>query len=179
MVKKILTIPGYGGSGKDHWQTYWENEIENTIRVEQKDWNNPQLDLWVETLNSYIHTNSKYVLVAHSLACSLVAHWATNYDTSSILGALFVSVSDVDSAEYTPEEVRDFSPMPMNKLPFRSIVVASENDPYVSNNRAELFAKYWGSEFISIGPYGHINAESNLQSWRQGQDILKKLICNV
>lgn len=176
---KILTIPGYGGSGKDHWQTYWENEIENTSRVEQKDWGNPQLNLWVETLESHIQKNHKYVLVAHSLACALVAHWALKYDTGSVIGALLVSPSDVDSPEYTPEEVRSFSPMPTNKLPFKSIVVASENDPYVSIERAKYFSKAWSAEFINIGSYGHINAQSNLQSWQLGQDILNKLINNV
>jgi predicted alpha/beta hydrolase family esterase len=131
MDTKILIIPGYGGSGKDHWQTYWEKEIQNSSRVEQEDWNDPQLDLWVKILDSYIHKNCTHILVAHSLACSLVAHWASSHDTSSVLGALVVSASDVDSSEYTPDKVRNFSPMPTNKLPFESIVVASENDPSI------------------------------------------------
>ena len=169
---KILTIPGYGGSGKEHWQTYWERELINIERVEQKDWNNPQLDLWVETLNSYIKKNQKYILVAHSLACSLVAHWSLKYDTSSILGALLVSVSDVDSQEFTPKEVRNFSPMPTKELPFKSIVVASDNDPYVSLERAAFFAKSWGSDFYNIGSYSHINADSSIKSWQYGQDLI-------
>jgi hypothetical protein len=179
MEIKILTIPGYGGSGEDHWQTYWENEIENTVRVEQEDWDNPQLDLWVNTLDSYIQRNQEYVLVAHSLACALVAHWASKYESSSVIGALLVSTSDVDSSKHTPHEVRNFSPMPTSELPFKSIVVASDNDPYVSISRAEYFARSWGSEFVKIGSYGHINAESNLQSWPQGQGYLRKLVTNV
>ncbi len=179
MDTKILTIPGYGGSGEDHWQTYWENEIENTVRVEQENWDNPQLDLWVETLDSYIQKNQNYVLVAHSLACSLVAHWSSKYESNSITGALLVSPSDVDSPEHTPDEVRNFSPMPTNELPFNSIVVASNNDPYVSIKRAEFFARSWGSEFVSLDSYGHINADSNLKSWPQGQGYLRKLISNV
>jgi uncharacterized protein len=179
MDTKILTIPGYGGSGKGHWQTYWENEIENTVRVEQEAWDNPQLDLWIETLDSYIQKNQNYVLVAHSLACSLVAHWASKYESSSIIGALLVSASDVDSPEHTPDEVRNFSPMPTSELPFKSILLASDNDPYVSINRAEFFAKSWGSEFVNLGSYGHINADSNLQSWSQGKGYLTKLISNV
>lgn len=173
---KILTVPGYGGSDKEHWQTYWESEFENIARVEQSDWDNPQLDLWVKTLGSYIQPDHKYILVAHSLACSLVCHWALNNDASPILGALFVSTSDVDSSEYTPDEVRNFSPMPINTLPFKSIVIASDDDPYVALDRAQYFASQWGSEFVNVGACGHINAASNLKSWPQGQEILKRLL---
>ncbi len=172
---EILTLPGYGGSGKEHWQSYWEKELTNVNRVEQKNWNDPQLDLWVETLNSYIQKNQKYILAAHSLTCSVVAHWASKYDSSAIAGALLVSPSDVDSAEHTPEEVRSFAPMPTQLLPFNSIVVASDNDPYISIYRAEFFAKSWGSNFSNIGSCGHINAESELKSWQYGQDLIKLL----
>lgn len=54
----------------------------------------------------------------HSLACSLISHWALSHDTSSIVGALLVSPADVDSPEHTPEEVRNFMPMPLEKLPY-------------------------------------------------------------
>ena len=106
---KILTIPGYGGSDKDHWQSYWEKEYKNIERVEQKDWNDPQLKLWAKTLNSYIQkTEGKCILVAHSLACSLIAHWASKNDTQKIIGALLVSPADVDSEKHTPERSTKF-----------------------------------------------------------------------
>ncbi|MEE9309969.1 MAG: alpha/beta hydrolase [Cocleimonas sp.] len=175
MTTKILTIPGYGGSGEKHWQTIWETEFENIQRVEQDDWDNPQLTLWVERLDSYIQKNERILLVGHSLACALISHWASNHNTSSIIGALLVAPADVNSADHTPEEVRNFAPMPLAKLPFKSIVVASDNDPYVSLERAEFFAGAWGSKFINIGSYGHINAGSDLASWEFGKDLTQAL----
>ena len=109
------------------------------------------------------------------MACSLIAHWALSHDTRSITGALLVSPADVDSSEHTPDEVRGFSPMPLEKLPFPSIVVVSDNDPYVSIERAELFAESWGSRLINIGSYGHINAESELSSWEFGKNLVVQL----
>ncbi len=176
---KILTIPGYGGSGKEHWQSYWNNEFGNIERVEQDDWDNPQLDLWLEQLNQSIQESPQdCILVAHSLGCALIAHWASKYSsndaTKNILGALLVAPADVDSKKHTPEEVRNFAPMPTTTLPFKSIVVSSDNDPYVSADRAEYFAKAWGSQFILYGSFGHINAESELSSWNFGKSLLDR-----
>jgi predicted alpha/beta hydrolase family esterase len=178
MTTKILTLPGYCGSGEAHWQSIWESEFDNIQRVEQDDWNHPQLAPWVERLEYYIQNIQKeerVLLVGHSLACSLISHWALAHDSSSIIGALLVSPADVDSPEHTPEEVRNFMPMPLAKLPFKSIVVASDNDPYVSFDRATFFAKSWGSRFINIGPYGHINADSELSSWEFGKELIHTL----
>jgi len=68
--------------------------------------------------------------------------------------------------------------MPTNKLPFKSIVIASDNDndPYVSLERAEYFSKAWGSLFINCGSYGHINADAALGSWDYGKDLVKDLM---
>lgn len=175
MNTKILTIPGYCGSGKKHWQSLWEEEFEIIQRVEQDDWDNPELDLWVERLDSYIQKNENILLVGHSLACSLISHWALKHDSSSIIGALLVSPADVNSPEHTPNEVRNFAPMPLKKLPFKSTVVASDNDPYVSFERAEFFANIWGSHFINLGSRGHINADSELSSWEFGKNLVHQL----
>ncbi len=175
MDTKILTIPGYGGSEEKHWQSIWEKEFDNIERVEQDDWNKPQRDLWVDRLNSTIKNNEKVILVAHSLACSLISHWALRYHSNTIVGVLLVSPADVDSSEHTPDEVRSFMPMPLKKIHFKSIVVASDNDPNVSFERAKFFANAWGSHFINIGSYGHINADSELSSWEFGKSLVHEL----
>ena len=174
MNTTILTIPGFGGSGENHWQSLWEKEFKNILRVKQGNWDNPRQEQWVERLSSYISNNEKYILVGHSLACSLISHWALKNDTSSIIGALLVSPADVDSPNHTPVEVRNFMPMPLKRLPFKSFVVCSDNDPYVSLERAQFFAKSWGSHCINIGSHGHINAESKLASWEFGKDLVNK-----
>lgn len=174
---QLLIIPGLGGSGETHWQSLWCNKYENSTRIIQKDWNQPNLELWLTELNNaIIKQDAPIILVAHSLAVSLVLHWIQRNPNSTIKGALFVAPADVDSPDHTPEILRGFAMMPTSKLPFPSIVVASENDEYVSLGRAQYFAEKWGSEFINIGSKGHINAESNLELWQEGQAILETLI---
>lgn len=177
MKTKILTLPGYLGSEAGHWQTIWEQELETVERVEQSDWEFPLLSQWLETLDSHIQkTDENIVLASHSLGCSLIAHWASNFQTNKVIGALMVAPADIESDLHTPEVLRNFSPMPIHKLPFPSIVVTSDNDPYVSLQRAEYFADSWGSRFINYGPYGHLNAESRLGNWAFGHDLIKELI---
>jgi predicted alpha/beta hydrolase family esterase len=62
--------------------------------------------------------------------------------------------------------------MPLQKLPFPSIVVASSNDEHVSLERARAFAQAWGSRFVEIGAAGHINADSGYGEWPEGEKML-------
>ena len=88
MKTKILTLPGYLGSDTDHWQTIWEQELDNIEQVEQRDWEFPQLPQWLETLDSHIqNTDERIVLVSHSLGCSLIAHWASNHQSDNVIDA--------------------------------------------------------------------------------------------
>lgn len=177
MEIQLLILPGLGNSGEKHWQTFWHEKFKNSIRLVQENWNEPILKEWLERLNEEItKLNQPTILVAHSLAVSLVLHWAKTNTNKNIVGALLVAPADVDSPEHTPESIRNFSPMPIYKLPFPSIVIASENDPYASFERKQYFAKEWGSNFANVGQQGHINSDSDLKYWEEGQLILQQLI---
>ncbi|NCD71359.1 RBBP9/YdeN family alpha/beta hydrolase [Mucilaginibacter agri] len=170
----ILIIPGLGNSGEQHWQTIWQNEY-NFIRVEQQDWETPVCNDWIENLDAVInqYNPAEVLLVGHSLACNTIANWAKEYKTP-IKGSLLVSPSDTEAESY-PSGTTGFAPMLLDKLPFPTIVVSSSDDYYVSPSRAEQFAEAWGSEFISIGKAGHINASSGFGKWDEGLEILKAL----
>jgi predicted alpha/beta hydrolase family esterase len=170
----IFIIPGLGNSGPEHWQSLWEKRFGFT-RVEQADWETPVCSDWVANLQSYLeaHNPADVILVGHSLACSTIAYWAKEYNVA-IKGALLVAPSDTEADSY-PTGTSGFAPVPLLKLPFKSIVVASTSDFYVSYNRVELFADSWGSKLINIGTAGHINAASNLGEWEQGLAFLREL----
>jgi len=166
----VLLLPGLGNSGPDHWQSHWE-KAHGYHRVEQHEWHKPWLPDWLHELERTVAKSTaadrNVVLVAHSLACALVAHYGLKRPRN-VLGAFLVSPADVDSSDCTPDEVRNFSPMPLVALPFPALVINSSNDPYVCHQRAALFADKWGADFEDIGPAGHINASSNLGAWPEG-----------
>lgn len=174
----VLVLPGWGGSGPAHWQSLWEREY-GYRRVEQDDWEAPVRDAWVARLDEAVRASAGQVwLVAHSLACALVAHFAASA-RGRVAGALLVAPADVECVVRTPEVVRSFAPLPMSELPFRSVVVASADDPYMDLERARELARAWGSRFVDAGRCGHLNADSNLGLWPEGHALLEGLRCEA
>lgn len=170
-----LIIPGLGNSGPAHWQTWFEKTVPNCKRIEQKEWDAPALSDWLTAIDHAVSAldPSSVVLIGHSLGCSTIAHWA-KHSGKIIKGALLVAPSDIEAPVYT-FPATGFTPIPLDKLPFKTIVVASNNDVWVSAERARNFADNWGSEFINIGDAGHINADAGFGPWEEGISILKKL----
>jgi predicted alpha/beta hydrolase family esterase len=168
-------LPGLNNSGPDHWQTHWEN-VYGFARIQQQDWDTPVADDWMSTIENKItqYPLEQVVLIGHSLACCAIVKWAEQYQ-HIIKGALLVAPSDTEAPSY-PTGTTGFVPMPLFKLPFPSVVIASTNDFYVTLDRAKLFANAWGSKLIEIGTLGHINSSSNLGDWPEGYSILQKLI---
>lgn len=176
MLRDVLILPGLGGSGPAHWQTLWERQ-HGYGRVEQREWDAPQLADWLHTLERTLAAHGRPVLlVAHSLGCALVAHYALQPSAAErVAAALLVAPADIDDPSCTPESTRSFAPLPLTELPFPSLVVASEDDPYVRLARAQHFARAWGAAFENAGPVGHINADSGLGAWLEGQRFLQRL----
>jgi uncharacterized protein len=168
-------IPGLGNSGDDHWQTHFEKSGSNFIRIEQTDWYAPFCEDWIASVDKAISgfDLSTVVLIGHSLGCLTIIQWAIKYKRI-IKGALLVGPSDLESTKYT-FPISGFTPIPQNKINFKTIIVASADDPWVSIERAQYFAQNWGSEFINIGNAGHINTASGYGIWKKGLEFLRFL----
>ncbi|MFC5410153.1 RBBP9/YdeN family alpha/beta hydrolase [Larkinella bovis] len=174
-TSRILIVPGLGNSGEDHWQSIWEEQWPDFVRVNQQDWETPLCLDWIEQLDEAVMAGdpSEVILVAHSLACTTVAYWAKVFQRS-IKGALLVAPSDTEAPTY-PSGTTGFSPVPLRQLPFPSIVVASTNDHYVTLERATLFARAWGSELVVLEKAGHINVGAGYGHWPEGLKLLQEL----
>ena len=167
----FITVPGLDNSGPRHWQTHWER-IAHCDRAELGGWDRPELHLWVAALDRAIRENPRpVVLVAHSLGCLAAAWWARLHWSEAfrekLRGALLVAPPDVDSLSANPR-IRDFRPLPLYELPFRSILVASRDDPHAGFDSSRLMAAAWGSELVDLGRCGHINADSGIDEWPRG-----------
>lgn len=170
---QFLTVPGYTGSGPEHWQTLWERDDASFTRVEQRDWDHPRADEWTLAIESAVRqAMKKVVLVAHSCGVTAVAHWAKRFSPDvAVAGAFLVAPPDSDRPDLEPA-VRDFGPPPGEPLPFPSMLVASEDDPYCAIDRAREMANAWGASFVSAGKRGHINTASGHGPWPEGRRLL-------
>lgn len=173
MTTPVLILPGFGNSGPHHWQTLWGLRHPDWQLVELGHWDSPVCDDWVRRLDVAVKAcPAPPILVAHSLACLLVAHWASR-SSLAIEGAFLVAVPDPRS-ECFPATARGFESVPMEPFAFRSLVVASRNDSFGSLAHARDCATAWGSELVDIGQAGHINAESGHGEWHEGYALLQQ-----
>lgn len=170
-MRKMITLPGIGGSGDTHWQTAWEGADKRFARFQPASWDEPELDDWTQSLERAVESYAKPpVLVAHSLACLLVAHWAA-CTRSTIAGAFLVSVPDPDGARF-PAAAGSFKSVPTGPLQFPSLIIASTDGPYSTLEVARRRADEWRSGLKVVGALGHINASSGLGDWPQGRALL-------
>ncbi|MGE8497106.1 MAG: alpha/beta hydrolase [Pseudomonas sp.] len=175
---RYLIVPGWQGSADEHWQSHWQRSLPNSARVEQADWLTPRREDWVAELQRSIAADPRpAILIAHSLGCVTVAHWAAQAPVSllrRVRGALLVAPADVQRPN-CPEALRGFAPIPTSLLPFASQLVGSDNDSAASAARAIEMARDWGSDVAILSGAGHINVASGHQRWEQGFAYLYRL----
>lgn len=170
----VLVVPGLYGSGPGHWQSMWEQRHPEFIRVEQASWDRPRLGDWALALERAVLRHDRVILVAHSLGCVLVAHWARCGSTARVEAGLLVAPADVDRAGASTE-LRSFAPIPLAPLPFSTWIVASQDDPHATLTRSRLFADAWRARFLDAGRCGHLNADSGHGAWPEGEALLEEI----
>ncbi len=177
----VLVIPGWNGSGTGHWQTLWEQKYGRFRRVEQRNWSRPSRADWIAQVDAEIERASPTFLVAHSLGCLAVAHWAgtAGKKADRVEGAFLVAPPWLTESDRCPAQLADFLPMPLERLPFPSLFVASEDDPYLPIEIARPLAAAWGSEFIDVGRQGHINVASGHGPWPIGEGLLRGFVART
>jgi len=164
----VLVVPGLRGSGAGHWQTLWERKFPQFVRVHQDDWNVPDLDRWARRIvETALDLDGSALVVAHSFGC-LAAVRAETFQSNLIAGALLVAPAN-------PQRFGIAQALPRLPLLFPSTVVASANDPWMPLDNARQWAADWGSEFVDLGNKGHINSESGLSHWTEGQQLMHQL----
>lgn len=168
---RYLILPGWQGSGPDHWQTHWQRLLPNTQRVEQANWQQPRRNDWVAELErSVAAAPTPVVLIAHSLGCITVAHWAATATPAlrdRVRGALLVAPADVER-DNCAEPLRNFALIPRQHLGFPSVLVGSSNDHAASQQRTVAMGSDWGSHTVILDQAGHINTAAGYTRWEDG-----------
>ena len=174
--------PGWNNSGPEHWQSHWQQTLAAT-RVANHDWQTPQLDDWLAALDAAVAAATLPVIViAHSLGCATVAHYAARYG-NKLAGALLVAPADVERAS-APAALQPFAPLPFAPLPelalpFPARVVASDSDPFSLPLRSARMAALWQSPLHWLRDAGHINVASGHTQWQDGLAQLAALVADI
>jgi predicted alpha/beta hydrolase family esterase len=176
-VHHSLMVPGIGGSAPAHWQSRWEAVLLDAHRIAPSSWDQPDLDDWVDAIDRAVgHVQPMPVLVAHSLGCLAVAHWAVRADDAAtrVAGAFLVAPPDPACPEF-PAAAPTFT-IAHARLPIPAIVLSSSDDPYCSPDRAADIAAVWGAQLVELGARGHVNVESGFGEWPEGLQLLEDFV---
>jgi len=172
---QVLMLPGWQSSGPLHWQSLWQDRY-GYARVEQHDWVTPKRGDWIARLEDVLlSSDGPWALAAHSLGCLQVAAWAAHSQhTKRVKTALFVAPADSEQSQ-TLAHLSSWRPIVRRPLPFRSLVVGSQDDPFCSPERTGQLAQDWGADCVFLGALGHINADSGLGDWPEGHQLFTDL----
>jgi len=175
----VLMVPGYKGSGPDHWQSRWEAKLSAARRVAMGDWHKPVFEDWKQNLLEVVNAAEKpVILIGHSIGSQVIVRCANEFKRP-IAGAMLVAPPDVENPKIRPKHLLTFGPASREPLPFPSVTVASRNDPFCSIEKAEAMATDWGSLFMDAGDSGHINHESGHGPWPEGLMVFGKFIAKL
>lgn len=188
----LVTVPGWGNSGPQHWQSLWERSYPLTRRVEQDDWLYPECNAWEAALaRTLADIDGKVVIAAHSLGCHTAVAWllsASLREQRQVKGLLLVAPPALPiTAEraLASGELPEGAALPgfagfgqpsAQRLPLPAIVVASRDDLFCEFAEAERMADGWGVKLVDAGNAGHMGSTAGLGSWPEGQRLLQRLM---
>lgn len=177
----VLIVPGLRDRVDQHWQTLLATSDPSIHSVPPMGRENvecaPRLEAIERAANAI---QGPLILVAHSGGCIAVARWAQQ-TRREVLGALLAVPPDFESPlpeGYPTQAALDaggWLPVPRTRLPFRSIVGTSRNDPLGRLERIEALARDWGSELVDLGEVGHLNPASGYGEWPLARHFIERL----
>lgn len=179
----VLLVPGLRDHVDEHWQTLLANRLVHVHSVPPMGRENLDCAQRVAAIERAAGAIAgPIVLIAHSGGCIMVAHWArTTAHAARIRGCLLATPPDFEQpmppGYPTIEMLRagGWLPVPCERLPFRSLVALSQNDPLGACDRVLELADDWGSETLDLGQVGHLNPASGYGDWPLADTLIQQL----
>lgn len=167
-----LIVPGLRNSDEQHWQSLWQARLPNSKRIQVNDWNTPNLEAWKNGIKQAIGELDKpAIIIAHSFGALASASIAAELPEK--IHALFL-VAPAD-----PDKFQIAKRLPQRPLRVPAKMIASSNDPWLTDTKAAYWALQWGADFLRLKNVGHINSESNLGHWPEGIQQLQQLVRKI
>ena len=165
----VLIVPGLHNSDENHWQSLWQAQLPNSKRIQVDDWSRPSLEKWKAGIQAELaKLDQPAVLIAHSFGTLASASVAAEFPDK--IAALFL-VAPAD-----PDKFSISHRLPQTALAVSAKMIASNNDPWLSESKAAYWALLWGTDFLRLKNVGHINSESHLGIWPEGVRELHGLL---
>ncbi|MFM7001921.1 MAG: RBBP9/YdeN family alpha/beta hydrolase [Limnohabitans sp.] len=183
MCPTVLIVPGLRDHVEKHWQTVLAAQLPKVHAVAPMGREDLDCATRVHAIEAAISgIDGPVVIVAHSGGCVMVAHWAqTSQHVHRVVGALLATPPDFEQAmpvgypTLAALQAGGWLPIPRQRLPFRSLIATSENDPLATLESVLRLAQDWGSETVNLGMVGHLNPASGYGEWPMAIPLIERL----
>lgn len=165
----VLIVPGLRNSDDRHWQSLWQVRLPQSKRIQVEDWSTPNLAAWQAGIRAALaQLDQPAVLIAHSFGALASAAIAAEFP-DKVAAVFLVAPADPDKFGIAQQLPQDFLPVP-------ATMIASSDDPWMTEHKAAYWALLWGTDYLRIKQVGHINSDSNLGLWPEGVHQLRQLV---
>ena len=174
-----LLLPDLDCRGPGYWLDHWIASRIDCRAVDLGHAGRPDRNSLVSRLDHTLRgIDAPLILVGHGIGALTIAAWAGLMSSESeraVAGALLVGPSDA-VADGADSRLQAFAPLPAAVFTFPALVVASEDDPMVSPDRAFSLARQWGAGFARFGACGQFTPADRLGWWPDGEELLDRFI---
>ena len=163
MVHTVI-VPGVGGSEATHWQSWLQQQLVSSSRVQQKHWDRPVLNEWVaQFVKTVAAVKAPVQIIAHSFGCltavaALAEHPELNAKVKNLLLVAPANPARFGESGFARHSVGNYQQyFHQLKLAVPTTLLVSENDPWLSYVDALQLAQAWQLTPINLGQVGHVN----------------------
>ncbi|HQZ60174.1 MAG TPA: alpha/beta fold hydrolase, partial [Acinetobacter sp.] len=147
MVHTVI-VPGVGGSEAKHWQSWLQQQLVSSSRVQQKHWDRPILSEWVaQFVKTVSAIESPVQIVAHSFGCltsvaALSEHPEIAARVKSLILVAPANPARFGEAGFARHSLTDYQTYFQRlKITVPTTLLISENDPWLSYHDALQLAQ--------------------------------------
>lgn len=166
MIHTVI-VPGVGGSEAQHWQSWLQQQLVSSSRVEQKHWDRPVLSEWIaQFVKTVAAAPAPVQIVAHSFGCltsvaALAEHPELRTKVKNLLLVAPANPARFGEAGFARHSLTDYQQyFQQLNIEVPTTLLISENDPWLGYVDALQLAQAWKLTPINLGAVGHVNVAS-------------------
>jgi predicted alpha/beta hydrolase family esterase len=166
MIHTVI-VPGVGGSEAQHWQSWLQQQLVSSSRVQQKNWDRPVLSKWVaQFVKTVAAVKAPIQIVAHSFGCltsvaALAEHPELSAKVKNLVLVAPANPARFGEAGFARHSLTDYKQyFHQLNIDVPTTLLISENDPWLGYFDALQLAQAWKLTPINLGQVGHINVAS-------------------
>ena len=165
----LLFVPDATGPVADHWQLRWQQKLTTAQPVAPADCDRLTRAGWLTRLAQAVgEARRPVILVGHGLGVIAIAHVTPLLEHGRIRGAFLVAPRMTAAIRSLGDVDQKLAEIPMDPLPFPSMLVASRNDAFAPFADSEDLSYAWGAAFVDAGEAGHLDTLSGHGPWPEG-----------